>query len=285
MDRASHVFVVGTGRSGTTIMGQSLGRHSALSSISFEPQLIAQSETKTGLYILLGNEPVSEIARLDTLREYLVNRLTKPDRRGIRLFDWIPDYYGHELIDDLFATVSGDRQKNESAVRAFLDKVYTEPPIGKTAIVDDAPVNGRFIPELRSLFPNAKFVHMIREGSEVAKSYLSWGWNANFEQAAQRWLSQLTVTRQLGQTYGGPTGYMEVELNSLVQDRHLVMNSVLDFLGYSFEESVCDLLSRERMRQKDYNVTTEQFAYVRALAPQYYEEFDWCLRETERLTG
>ena len=138
------IFVIGAGRSGTTILGDVLGRHDEV--------------TK-------WHEPY---------------------------FIW--DYYLGNLVDDI-------REANQLSERdlRFIRKEF-EIFLGKSdakMVVDKSPLNSFKIPFILTVFPNAKWVHIIRDGRDVTLStYREWE-KARRIVEERRFLDLFTVATKL----------------------------------------------------------------------------------------
>jgi sulfotransferase family protein len=103
---------------------------------------------------------------------------------------------------------------------------------GKRRWADKTPQTIHVLPYMWELFPTAKFVHLIRDGRDVACSIIpqKWGPN-NVKDAAARW--RLCV--ELGVKHRGDPRYMEVRYEDLVHEPERELRRVLDFVGEPFE--------------------------------------------------
>jgi hypothetical protein len=121
-----------------------------------------------------------------------------------------------------------------SAVRAVFS-AYADAE-GKELYGDKTPGSVTQIVLLAELFPEAKFVHIIRDGRAVALSYLErpeWG-PETMAEAAHHWKNRV----RRGRAGGGIVGtdrYMEVRYEDVVVDPEAVARAVCAFLGLSFE--------------------------------------------------
>jgi hypothetical protein len=111
---------------------------------------------------------------------------------------------------------------------------------GKPDWGDKTPIYVLHIPLIAHLFPTARFIHLIRDGRDVALSYLSIPWGpTNIWQAAHKWRRDVSVGRRHGQMLGSER-YLEVRYENLIQDPRSELNGMCSFAGLSFEEEMLD---------------------------------------------
>jgi hypothetical protein len=121
---------------------------------------------------------------------------------------------------------------------------------GKQRWGDKTPDYVLYISRLAKLFPGSKFIHMIRDGREVASSYSSFSWGMPTPvSAAFRWKRWVRA----GQRQGGRLSserYREVRLEQLIADPEAVLRSVCDFLGEPFAREMLNYhrTASERLR-------------------------------------
>ena len=94
------------------------------------------------------------------------------------------------------------------------------------------------IPALYRLFPDAKFIHLLRDGRDVALSSLeACGDPGNLYTAATKWRDWVSAGLRAG-TRLPLTSYMEVKYESLLGDVRGTMEKVCEFLDEPFHENV-----------------------------------------------
>lgn len=158
------------------------------------------------------------------------------------------------FVADLFSDANFVRQGLEvEDVRLALDKAGTRSYAGAVRAVfaayaakngkklygDKTPGSVTQIEMLAELFPEAKFVHIIRDGRAVALSYLErpeWG-PETMAEAANHWKNRVRRGRAAGRAIGAER-YMEVRYEDVVADPEAVARRVCDFLGLEFEEGM-----------------------------------------------
>jgi hypothetical protein len=106
----------------------------------------------------------------------------------------------------------------------------------KTRWVDGTPEYSFYICALRKLFPQALFVHMVRNVTDVVRSLLNFfpdGQNrlvANEQAAYEYWLCRAICCFEAEQAYG-PTVVYRMRYSDLVRQPEAAMRSLLGFLG------------------------------------------------------
>jgi hypothetical protein len=142
---------------------------------------------------------------------------------------------------------SGDPLSYASFVSAVFD-LYGKAQ-GKTMVGDKTPGYARDIPVLHSLWPEAKFVHLIRDGRDVCLSALSWkkpgklfvraaGWGEDPVMTAALWWEwHVRLGREDGQPLG-PQRYQEIRYEALVNDAEGEVKRLCTFLDVPFDKAM-----------------------------------------------
>jgi len=179
--RPDVVFVGGTGRSGTHVVARLLGRHSRLENVSNEARFHVES----------GGFPDLLAGR--TTPEAFVRRLRGRWYRGVAL--------QRVSLRGLYRYV--DRKDLDAAADRFLERYPGDPegacrslffellgPIaeraGKPGLIEQSCDTMAEAPTLLRLFPDARFVHVVRDGRDTAASRV----------AQARWLARPRTLRQ-----------------------------------------------------------------------------------------
>lgn len=170
-DRPSHkpapiIFVGGTGRSGTHIVAKLLGRNAKLASIPVECRFHVDDDGFPGL--LAGR--VSKDRFLRRMRGFWWRgKLNGRDRGMFRFVD--PETYEEALIR--FEAEYDDGP--EAACRNLFMDVLWPRAVQKNAsgIVEQSCDTIAAAPTLLRLFPEAKFIHVVRDGRDASASRVS----------------------------------------------------------------------------------------------------------------
>jgi hypothetical protein len=218
-----YVFFVGCPRSGTTLLGRIGDAH---------PWLAVIHETRWIPRCFQWREGLT--------REGLVtNGLVTPllDPRALKPFH-INESEMAELVR------KSDGVHFASFVTRLFD-LYGERQ-GKPLVADKSPGYVRYLPMLHELWPEAKFVHIIRDGRDVCLSVLDWRKGITsfptfeedpFTTAGVWWEWYVQLGREGGKTLG-PGLYHELRYESLVADPEREAAKLCEFLGIPYDASM-----------------------------------------------
>jgi len=223
------VIVLGVRRSGTTLLRVMLDRNPTLAvpdESYFVPQLARRHRT-----------PVDPVAFVDDLRRLptLVEWGLAPDAVAARLRDGMTS---GEAIGAVFAAYAAER--------------------GKPRWGDKTPLYLQHLDVLERLFPDARYVHLIRDGRDAALSFLSvpeglmtegWGHPSDAQGFACQWASEIQSARSLG-TRVGPDRYLELRYESLVADPEGELRGVCLFADLEFGVGMLDYVGRTGSARK-----------------------------------
>lgn len=164
------VFVGGTGRSGTHILGRLLGEHATLADVPIEARFHCN---KRGIPDLLEGR-VSLGGFLEKLRDFWWHRVRVDDQpRGL---------YSLMLRADFDAAVSRFEEAYRTdpiaaSRRLYLDLLFRlADEEGKPGLVEMSSHNVKEAQMLRRLFPEAKMIHTVRDGRDAASSVTTKTW-------------------------------------------------------------------------------------------------------------
>jgi len=232
---ARPIFIVSPGRSGSTILTWCLGQH---------PNILPQEESNW-----LG--PFS----IDTAVAY--ERGTARGERGqlssnfVRRDEFLSRF--GQTINELIVTHRSKfedlnrRQKAGWYPPPF--KISRSPEEPKLRWVDGTPENSFYICGLRKLFPQALFIHLARDVTDVVRSLLNFfpgGRNrlvASEYAAYEYWLRRTTCCVEAEQAYGPDVVY-RIRYSDLVKRSESAMRSLLRFLGEQYTAHCVEALAK-----------------------------------------
>jgi protein-tyrosine sulfotransferase len=108
---------------------------------------------------------------------------------------------------------------------------------------DKTPLNSYAMDRLSKLFPHARFVHVLRDGVDVVESYLRSGLIDSSTDAAIRWSSSVSAVRRFSQAH--PSSCIEVRYEQLVRDTETVVASLESFLELDLTATARQPLMRD----------------------------------------
>ena len=212
------LLILGVRRSGTTLLRVVLDRSAELAlpdESYFIPQLADRHRGRIEV-----EEFVDDLRRIPTLREWDVP------------------------VDEVRA-----RLTEGMTVGAAISAVYETYAAqhGKARWGDKTPMYMDHLPLLERLFPQARYVHLIRDGRDTAVSFLamprgivteSWGHPRDVRGVACQWRTEVEAARALGDRVG--ERYLEVLYEELVAEPVAVVERISGFAGLAFEPAMLE---------------------------------------------
>jgi hypothetical protein len=111
---------------------------------------------------------------------------------------------------------------------------------GKVRAGDKTPDHVLHMPLLSDLFPEARFVHLVRDGRDVALAMKDTSWAPKDPAAAAaHWMDRVTRGREDGRRLG-PDRYLEVRYEDLVDRPAEELARICAFIDLSFVASMLD---------------------------------------------
>jgi hypothetical protein len=190
---AGPILIIGSARSGTTMLRLILDSHPRIS-CGEETHLLQTMEPALGKHWRL-------LDRYGFPREYWSTRLAA--------------FYGDAMA--------------EYAARR-----------GKARWADKDPSNTLVLDFAGELFPDAQYVHLIRDGHDVVASHRDrWGYRSGARAARGAWRKYVEAARAFGARQ--PAGrYHELRYEALVADPETELRALFDFLGEAWDPAVLE---------------------------------------------
>jgi len=213
------VLVLGVRRSGTTLLRVMLDRNSELA-VPDESYFIPQLADRH-LRHVEPDEFVDDLRRIDTLADWSVPL----DKVRARLTERMPIGAAIATVYEVYATERG-----------------------KARWGDKTPMYMQNLRLLERLFPDALFVHLIRDGRDAALSFLSmpkgvmtetWMQPRHAAGFACQWRTEVKAARRLGRRVGGER-YLEVRYEDLVGEVEPVLRRISEFARIPYEPAMAD---------------------------------------------
>lgn len=212
------LFVTGFPRSGTT-WTNSIFLHCFKCGFANEIQFLMQFDRRLGNY---GD--LRKAANLDRLvTDLLADEYFRILKNTYRI-----EISKAELMERL------ERPNFASVVYAVLEAVSQH--LRKDIVGGKCPSLGYDLEKLYSLFPNAKVVHVIRDGRDCALSHyrMSWGFR-NAYMVARNWAKYVRNARTVGARVG-PGQYLDFRYEDLLRDPAVVLGRLECFI-LGFEDA------------------------------------------------
>ena len=212
--RSEPFFIVGSGRSGSTMLRMML---------SADSQVCIPPET------WFIRSLVSELPLGGPLDEAQVNRAVDIITGHRRWSDL-------ELSSEIFTPFTS----SPASLRDLVDCVYDTllDREGKTILGDKTPPYIDILPELAKLYPGARFIYLLRDGRDATYSFFTKKWKG-------RWLYQHTYEwRNAVRKYEGycrlpelSSRVLEVRYEDLILDTDDTLHQIHKFLGLPYSEA------------------------------------------------
>ena len=211
-------FIVGSARSGTTLLRLILNAHPA---IAVPPE----SRFVTELWQGVDEEDLPGF----------LHRLARHRQ-----------FQAWELPIEAVATEIGERESIAyadaiSAVYRAFAKAH-----GKETWGDKTPRYVLQIDLIARLFPDARFVHLVRDGRNVALSYAGMPFGPKTApKAAAVWSERVMAGVKQGRPLG-PERYVEIRYEDLVRDTEVIVKELCSFLHVPFDPAMLNYTERAR---------------------------------------
>lgn len=207
-------FIVGSSRSGSTLLRLMLASHSRIAIPSETWYLIAL------LAQFPCDRPLQE-GEMNAAVSMMTNHWTWPDMR-------------------LDATEFRQRAAGlrGARLRDLVEIVYRwhMEVEGKRRWGDKTPAYIEIVPALAAMFGDAKFIHLIRDGRDVAKSFQRQGWHGPWMQGYVReWLRAVELDRKLSDTLLNER-ILRVRYEDLVLHPEATLRRICAFIDEKFED-------------------------------------------------
>lgn len=204
------IFVIGSPRSGSTLLQRMLGSHSEIFTCP-EPHIMTPL-AHLGYYHTVEKAPYDHLRGVEAIRDF-VDRLPSGE------------------IDYL------------DACRAYTDVLYSKrlQDSGKSFFLDKTPAYALILNFVAKVYPRAKYVvltrHPVAVFSSFANSFFEGDYQAanDFNPILNRYVP--AIARFLSEK---PVPLIHLHYENLVQTPQEEMNKVLNFLDLPFEESVVE---------------------------------------------
>jgi hypothetical protein len=208
-------FIVGSGRSGTTLLRLMLTAHSR---IHIPPETWFITDLARELPLAAPLSPV-EVTRA---AEIITSGYRWPDMQ-------IP-------VEDFRLWASS---LTEPKLAEVLNLVYHHQLKihGKQRFGDKTPPYIHIIPEISTIYPGAKFIHLIRDGRDVAISYIELHYEERYYERNFDWTRAMRRRRDyLDSAFAAQI--LEVWYEDLVARPELTLRKLCDFIEEAFEPSM-----------------------------------------------
>lgn len=222
-------FIIGSGRSGNTLLRRILNNHSALF-IPPETYELGRSIRQSLKYPIMS--------WMDLVSLIYSN------------FQFNAEFetFGLNNLTELYHRVAGVHKAQRSVayiINAFYDYYREMHDIESNRWGDKTPLNTLSIPEIYSVFPNAKFVHIIRDPVDCVASFLKTGIFDDIPLATFRWKQSQEAAIQFGKTY--PDQYIQLTYENLVRTPEFTVKRACGFLNVNYHHNLLSIIDTSQL--------------------------------------
>lgn len=104
---------------------------------------------------------------------------------------------------------------------------------------DQSPIHTFHLPYIHKIFPNAKFMHLLRDGRDVISSMVKRHGDGYLSEAIYRWKTSIKRTNTFKKRLDS-SQYLEVRYEDLVQFPEKSLAVVSEFLGIDYKSEMLD---------------------------------------------
>lgn len=222
------IFVVGSPRSGTSVLTWALGQHPNMFPIEESNWMSKFATDLWWTYELgAGRGKRSHLGSMGVERDEwyaacgeLIDRLTRGYRTRFEELGYLHSLDHPSEINDSF-------------------QISRAPDEPKSRWVDGTPEYSLGIVALRKLFPNAQFIHLVRDVRSVVKSLVTFvrddgmSFAANEQEAYEYWLRTVRACYEAELAYGNKV-VLRVRYRDLVHSPEAALRKCLSFLDEPF---------------------------------------------------
>ncbi|MFZ1547409.1 MAG: sulfotransferase, partial [Candidatus Nitrotoga sp.] len=218
-------FVIGTGRCGTTMLAQMLNSHSKIC-VPHELQILFEySNNGARLYEIFKKKK----------NEYL------GPKDFVELVEARCPHKFHEYFD--YRNFFERRQYPIRSLKELVNSLYSEIAESKykKIFIEQTPWYGQRIDILNELFPDAKYIHMVRDGRDVAISFARtpW-WHNDIGQNLERWHTEVRQIIDSSNKILNSNQMLQVRYEDFVEQPGVELRRICEHLGVNFEYAMLD---------------------------------------------
>ncbi len=214
----SPIFVVGSGRSGTTMLQLMLNAH---------PKIAMQGELHFFEDVLALKDEWATLSDDEDLANF---------------FRKIPELHSLKYLPQLEKYLELTHQRMKEGGRSYEDfhrymmEVYAQQK-GATRLGEKTPSNVRYMEQLLAMYPNACIIHIIRDPRAVVASMIKVPFTGNDVLSnVIKWKLDIEYSQRMKTEHA--SNYIEVRYEDLVSDPTLTLKNICEFIGEPYSEDM-----------------------------------------------
>ena len=198
---ATPIFLIGAERSGTTLLRLMLDSH---------PQIAFHNEFEYAVDLLKDDESASGLA--------------------------LNDYYEYLSTHRIFMQSNFEVKQNLSYPELVNDFLLQKQQRSHHKCIVGATVHYQF-QRLTRIWPQAKFIHLFRDGRDVAKSTIDMGWAGNMFTGVESWIVAEKTWENFCQQLSVEQ-HISVKYEDLILNSEQVLTQICQFIGVPFDKAI-----------------------------------------------
>lgn len=273
------LFIVGSGRSGTTVVAEAIAQLQGTFKLQkCEPKIFSDMNGCAGLSVALYRHRYSPKI-LRSRAEFYFRR--REGNRDVGFFGCIKWKEFESIMTEYWDSVEqagSDKTKIKEAMRWCYKRLWSQidPDGNATYFIDDTPINALRIKEIIEVFPNAKILHIIRDGRQVALGHLRLGWCSSYQEGLFLWRSRVDAARLTARHLRlRAHQYREIEFGDLLRNPDSVMADVSAWLDLPYDKKCLKKAGFSTQKVNIYQVDEYEDDLFFALADDLAAEFKW----------
>lgn len=211
-------FVIGAPRSGTTMLRMMLNRHPELAIPPESHFLVPLMRQLPRQGILNTDQVRSAVGIIAHCPRFLSWKTTAEELRAAAMRLSTPTLQA--VVDEAFQLETGHT--------------------GRPRWGDKTPLYASYVRELDQLFPQAQFIHIVRDGRDVSLSLKNLAWSGWTEYERARFWARVVEKAEASGAQIGSSRYLRVFYEDLVLDPEVSIGRLCSFLDIPFSR---DMLS------------------------------------------
>lgn len=215
-------FIIGSGRSGNTLLRKIINNHSK---IFIPPETYVMGES-IKLYKENKNMEWTNLVKL-IYSQYQFH----PE------FDTFNLKSLNSLVQNM-ASLPTEKRSLAKVFDGFYSKYKEVHNIKSPIWCDKTPLNTLYIFDIIKVFPEAKFIHIMRNPYDVIPSYLNSGIYTNLKDASMRWRVSIEISQKFAKKYSNL--YYEIHYENLVKNTRNEIEKLCEFMKIEFEENMLE---------------------------------------------
>lgn len=216
-------FIVGAGRSGTTLLRRMLV---ASGQVHIPPETYVLSQ-------------VIEHYRRNAYLDWptLVNQC-------MALFELHPEFHTFQITLRPLLPALHALPEDERRLARILDMFYRfharQTGVDCERWGDKTPINTFALDDIYAVFPKARFIHLLRDGVDVVSSFMDTGLMPRLEDAASHWKASIRAVNRFALKH--PKQCLELRYECLISNTVEEIKNICEFLNLDYKETMIESL-------------------------------------------